>query len=748
MAQESKSWREFWSALDSERGKGACLEPHEIVQIAIKSGLSAADALEALRHHSSIGAIHARDPEAPLWAFLARLIDATSPHDILEYSVSAPIIAHKYWQSENGPQYTCVTPDTALQKALDVISQEGGAQYFGSLKDIPSRHYDLIVLRPPMGGTQEDKANREILFEATRFLRQGDTLIWITQRTAMERWKARNTFEEMRETGMVCTAAIDLPSGTFRDTALPGGVFLFQSSSKGRRFVAALRDSEMASDVVRALYSDPAKKEKLLWAWIDDADYRQFVHIEQERTLRKYRPTWKAEDVKLRDVSIDDNVAKANKLDPTALDSGSWLFLPEYAGSRATSILDDQTVKASSVFALQLDSSRVNARFLVRIINSAYGRRLREYSARGATIQRLKKEDILELTVPLPVKSEQDRIARLDSELAAVRAEIEDLDASLDRTGDALDVAEKEIGQMKEVFDIDQQIASWWRELPYPLAVVYRRYCVLEDSKERFEALIHFFELTSIFVAQIGVSHALALREDAEAQLKNWFYPKQGSSIEHAGFGLWCMVGRQSLKAVNQVVSDPELKSNAEAKAGLALLQAAEELSGVRRPIEPLDEARRLRNDWVGHGGRPRRCDYEAIVKELEAPLRELFESTSRLFRRLLLVRVGRADVMDDGIRHDIELLIGSDPRFAQDKVEVRKPIRRGELAFWLRGAAAMCPAVPLIRLETPDEPGQTAVYALNRARQGEFRWVSYEEAPTPEIVEAHGELAKLIQNV
>ena len=229
-----------------------------------------------------------------------------------------------------------------------------------------------------------------------------------------------------------------------------------------------------------------------------------------------------------------DRVEKADRPISDTEQALAFIYIPEYAGSRVTASLDEQTVKPSAVYRLSIDPKKANPRFLSQLLNGPYGRWLRGDAARGVTIQRVSVASLLELKLPIPETAMQDRIARIDSDMSLLRSVFREMQGAVDQDwGSLSDVAEK-IDSLKAVLDIERQIADWWRELPYPLATIYRRYQVSTEPRERLDTLLHFFEMAAVYLAAVGTSYVRALRADWEDILAKWLRPSGGAGIERA----------------------------------------------------------------------------------------------------------------------------------------------------------------------------------------------------------------------
>jgi hypothetical protein len=208
----------------------------------------------------------------------------------------------------------------------------------------------------------------------------------------------------------------------------------------------------------------------------------------------------------------------------------------------------------------------------------------------------------------------------MDGDIALLQAAVRDLRTTVEQDWITIPDAAQKIDGLKAVLDIERQIADWWRELPYPLATIYRRFQVSTEPKERLDTLLHFFEMMSVFLATIGTSHVRAMRRDWQEVMAKWLHPKGGASIELADFGFWINLASASLKDNSRISSDKELREIAIEIAGLELVEVAASVGALGKATEILHVARRYRNSWIGHGGHIKRSDAEKLVDELQQP--------------------------------------------------------------------------------------------------------------------------------
>ena len=549
----------------------------------------------------------------------------------------------------------------------------------------------------------------------------------------------------LEESGLQVAAKIEIAPGAFSGTTIEGCVFVIGSAVPNKKLVGVIRDRETADQILSELLRAPAGKEGPNWAGFDRPNQRTFSDVEQERLLQKLKPRGHHEWKPLGSLLTTAEIKKADK--PIAAEEGAavFLFIPEYAGSRVTADLEEQTVKSSAIYRLPVDPAKANPRFIAQLLNSPYGKQLRTSVAMGATIQRTRAPELLALTLPLPDLATQNQLARVKGDIRLLRATLSDLEETLDRDRTTLADETEKVDELKAVFDIERRIADWWRELPYPLAAIYRRYKVSVGPRDRLDTLLHFFEMVAIYLATIGTSHVKALRQDWEEVKAKWLRPAGAVGIERADFGFWINLASVSLKDASRIASEKELRTHAMEIAGPELVQVAGRIGALGKAKEVLDVARSYRNSWIGHGGHMKSSDAKRLDDELQQPIRDLYELTSSLFRRLYLVRPGTAEVTEIGMKFETEILSGSDPTFGKQKIELDRRINTNALAFWMSGARTMCHALPFFRLGAPQQPQETSVYVFNRVVGGKFRWISYQEAREQEVFAPDDELSGII---
>lgn len=745
---ENAMKNEFFHKLDRMRAHARQPRPAELATLAVECDVSVSEALVAIEQLSRFWRADDRETFESIAQFVETLFVGKRSKRVLEYSATSRVLSAGLIADSREATGKLVLRDTELASVLSVLLGEGVVA--SSLDEVAQgEQFETVICQPPVGNRSKeplsDGFGGEVVSALSAHLSDRGQLFWLTARGVLYAEQANRTLNALAQTGLHLVAAIEVPPGVFTGSSIDGALLIFERHAREKMMVGALRDTASASVMADAFTKGATKKAGPSWVWQDADDRRNYSQIEREDLLKRIMPRGRHKEKTLSELITDEKIVKADKPISVESKAAAYIFIPEYAGSHVTAELDEQTVKPKAVYRVPIDTTQVNPRFLAILLNSPFGRELRALVAHGATIQRVSVESLKGLKLPLPPLETQDRIARIESDLSLLAATFDDIKQTLHHDWRALPELSEQVDSLKAVLDIEQQIENWWQELPYPLATIYRRYQIAKDPKERFDRLLHFFELAAVYLAAIGTSHVKALRQDWQEHFAKWFHPAEAAGIERADFGFWTALAGASLKDLARIASTKELREAASERAGFELVEVAANLAPLGKTTGILDEVRGYRNSWKGHGGHLKASDAARFDKELQQAIRDFYEATASVFRRLLLVRPGLADVSESSFRYQVDLLTGSDPAFETEVVEVSHGAASHALVFWMRDARVMCRALPFFRLGAPQEPQETSFYVFNRIENGGFRWISYQEAREQEFVAPDEELRSLI---
>ena len=455
----------FWNELNALRDRSTRPTLSEIARLAQIAGVSVSEALLQIRRHSEFRNVGSSDIADALAALMSSMCSSGGPTRVLEYTTMPSLLTASLAESIGAPSY--VVPDTHIAEALAVLFEGKPASVFQMLEDLEAgSEFDSIICQPPIGrrssNDNADGFGGESVRQLIPFLAEGGTLYWVTGLGVTFNSRAKNTLAELEEEGFNVEAIIEVAPGAFAGSMIESAVIALRRGAQ-KKFVGALRDLETALPMAAAFLDGPNKKNGPSWLWLDRGDDRTFADIEQARLLQNLTPRGRHELKDLKSLLISDRVQRADKPALDEIKGAAFLFIPEYAGSRVTADLEEQSVKPNAVYRFPVDPAKANSRFLAQLLNSPYGKQLRASAAKGATIQRTSASDLFSLELPIPDLATQDQIARIDSDVRLLHAAFSDMQDHIDQDWGALsDVAEK-IDALKAVLDIDRRVAEWWR---------------------------------------------------------------------------------------------------------------------------------------------------------------------------------------------------------------------------------------------------------------------------------------------
>jgi len=595
---------------------------------------------------------------------------------------------------------------------------------------------DVVICDPPVNVKSKSggAVDQDIVMSSAKFVSPNGYLCWLTTRIVFSDKRKIAFIKDLEKSGLFTFAALDVPPGAFSSlSSIPGALLIFKRAKPKYKMIGSLRDHNTHKQIAHSLSEPEKKRGGNLWRWVEANENITFAQIEAEQNIKKMLPKGEFNLSKLSELISSEGIIKADKATKF---SGAHIYLPEYISSKAAATLDELTVKSKATYFVSVDATKVNPRYLVQVLNSAFGRLERERISTGTTILRLHRQSIPNLRIPLPDLQVQNRLVAVRSKINALKSSLNNIQGDLDEDWNGLSDAEVLISEMSLTIDLDKKIDVWWRELPYPLATVYRRYKNSSSSIGKYEALLHFFEVLAVFTAMIGTSYARKLHEDSDELLLKWLKPAGGSTILKTDFNFWISVAAGSLKAVASTLDNPVKLNTAKVTAGSSVVEGAKSVIVLRQIRVFLEEAKEFRNS-KSHGGLIKEQDAKSRLVELENILRETYSITAPFFRKCLFIQSGPADYLgEDGFNCRIKKLVSSDPQFEEAVIRLNTPARVDSLGFWMIGSEVVCEAIPFVKLGSPKIDQNTAVYVYNSMNEAGMKWISFDHTEQQEIIE------------
>ena len=637
------------------------------------------------------------------------------------------------------------------EKRLSVLSQSGSDQAVSSA--------DLIVFCPEVGATtawdkRESKHGFDVLLSLISRSRQGARILFLgAPESLYDLGFLRNNSitDKFSDVSATVNAVIEFRGGTLPENGYRS-VALLISKNKGaeppaRRFLAEAHDrydcdvnsaspGSLAS-VIHAYNSGMGDKPSSIGRWVDDSELPLHSAIEKRSRLRALAPKGSHRTVKGRE--LFRRVQRVSY--QLEAETDDIIFVPLASSANVAASIRDTGVGASSCWRVRVNTSLCDREFLIKLLNSEYGRKVRSSLTGSGDLD--KSWDLNWLELPLPSLDAQQRIRRISSDIALIKAALDSTADLTDRNWAALEAVERDLASAKQVFDLEGKVSNWSHELPFPIATVLRR-CVTVHANEprnQFEALVHFYEAFAAFSATLGLT--LLQRVCGPSELASVLYPKGGAVITRPDFNFWIGAIGGIANRIQAAIGDKQEQA-ANAEECLYYLGL---LKGLRQCHGALQRALKIRNSWKGHGGAIKDADAKELNRQLLDGLGELYVNAVDVFRSARLVRLGTADIQDETVSFRVELCEGSDPLFKAITVDANRRdfAKSGQLAFWMQDIGVLVQCFPTIRLSTAAIPSEKCAYIFNRYENGQFRWISYQEAQQQEIFDDDVGLRALI---
>jgi hypothetical protein len=491
--------------------------------------------------------------------------------------------------------------------------------------------------------------------------------------------------------------------------------------------------------------------------------YREMEHPSGSIESRQWNQ-WKWTDSKTHEIySTIENVAKLEKLAPKGVSVGPTIlfkkiqrvtdrltdpapdvfFIPQSADGIVSDVISETKVGASLCWRVQIFFN-YNREFLIKLLNSELGRVARRSASLTGQLESPKH--LRRLTLPIPSIETQNRIAAVAADISFLKKEVNRLSRGSDKDWFSLEKIEQEVRESKLVFHTEARANHWYKELPFPVATVLRRALSIHatDYKDRFDALLHFYEVFSAFSATLILSVLREFSVDNQEALNSVLFPRGGSDIKRPDFGFW--VG-----AING-------GANRLRELGGSLTLADDKAIGKRNTIgvviglsscfKVLDAARDIRNKWKGHGGYLGDSDAKVLAEDLTKQIVTLYELSADIYRRIRFVKIGVTSIRNGVTENRIEVFEGSDPIFREESIHYEDQLGRldtGSLAFWVEESGMLVRCFPTVRISASTIPVERCAYVLNRYEKQSFRWVSYQEAKEQVITVDDPDLQSLV---
>ena len=653
-----------------------------------------------------------------------------------------------------------VVDAAALAKQLGLkrvtFQEESREQGLGGLTGT----YDAVVLTGPVGHRREsrtyttdagivalrdDPASLMIVDAFNRLTAEGVIAAFVPPGFAFDTG-ARSVRANLGQFGLHLSAILALRPGNFGRTGVSLNFVLVDRKTRNKLFVAEVAaDMAGQQELINRFHKRKQGRTASLGRMVDPADFRGIAPLEARE---QYDRLGKKAD--LSPVAFDTAIAAIRRPRRTASEFARCeehphaVYLAEMASTPATTMQDELPVQLKSYFQLLVHPTVVLPDYLAGWLNSPMGYALRQLAMTGATIPRIKRSLLSDSRLYLPSIEEQTAAIGAVREIRRMRSELAELKSQIwDRPREASKISEA-VGRVNH----EDRFSDWIETLPFPLASILRAYHAVDRTPhEKYERLLYFFEAFAEFWATIHLS-AVRTRDPrwlAKKVKLVCLLRRHNLSLERSTFGTWKTICEQLGANLRRMLEESSTKVEARAMYAVASDQPLEMLASAD-VLGVLQRVSGFRNRWRGHGGPVTEAQAQGRHETIENDLDRLRSKLSFGFRQYQLVEANESKVLDGPIfRCSVRQIVGSNPQFEHDRIDLVTPAKTGYLYFHSPGHTRVLELLPLVQLQGKPQP---ASYFYNRVEGSTPQLVSYHFAEHSEVSSQSDILRDLLQEL
>lgn len=300
---------------------------------------------------------------------------------------------------------------------------------------------------------------------------------------------------------------------------------------------------------------------------------------------------------------------------------------------------------------------QVNPYYLFLFLNSSLGKKALDRIVKGAYIPYISSKELLELPIILPELEIQNRVVEqalsINKTIADLRTITEEGENTIKNNLFKLDLFQEKI---KKFSKQTQDVA--YQSLPFPIAVVYRKFVNAPNNTQRFSLMIELFESALRFIVLVNLVdylHKMKSGEDIKQDIPLI------SRLTRPSLGDWVQLFNSLTKVKTNSDSEPFLKEVKEFN-----------LDKYRKVLHEFVE---MRNQSLrGHGGTLSEEEYSLKVQQYFPKLEEFIASLSFL-SKYHLVKTHSLEKDGDYYKISATNLMGGTTPFEHRVIESRRPI-------------------------------------------------------------------------
>lgn len=737
---DKKEWWDFLNSMRSSGNLSGSVDLLTLAHAAEERGIKLD--LDDFHKHAPkwSGFVELYTPEFITY-FIAAYLSDSPPSKILDPCAGAGGTIGELTKRYNPALSLGIEYNKSVFDAAKIIHNDKNIKWLHGdatvLLDQVSDCFEAVVAQPPLAGPPlthvfqsdngpvevSDEVGNIILLASARLLTDKGTGFFVLTPGFMQPRNSRSVKSNLERFGLYVDAALALPPGTFAPaTQVAGLLVIIRRKKPAQLFVGELGQDLKSSEVLLAnLKARREGKAPQLGVLIDPERFRSFPVLVAERDIATMaqamglepRPLKKylAGEIELADrqTGFEDN--------PNAV------YLPLIGRSPAVASLAELHLKPQNYAQLILDPQQANAAYVAGFFNSPLGLKTRESLLSGSFIPKVNKTQLTNAVVYLPDINVQTEAVSLSSTITDLSTQLETLRRKLWSEPEKL----QEIAHSLRAFDRGDSFDLWLDTLPYPLASILRTYDAAKRSEQKIEHLFHFFEGLSqwhatIMLSGFSVSPTFCAQEDVCLQEPN---PQFRRKYQRPDFGAWNHLYMRLARELKRLHDDLPKRSAVLDLFGNPADEFVEMLIDDRL-FSSLEEVRKVRNDWKGHGG---------ILGYNEAKRRRAYlEEHLAIVRQAIADRYITATLVlpeslkySEGVFHNtVQKLMGTRLPFKQGLLQALIPLDDKRLYLAHQNQLKPLELLPFVRMMQSPATQQNACYFYNKVEDGNVRWISY----------------------
>ncbi|WP_327430493.1 hypothetical protein [Streptomyces sp. NBC_01236] len=264
----------------------------------------------------------------------------------------------------------------------------------------------------------------------------------------------------------------------------------------------------------------------------------------------------------------------------------------------------------------------------------------------------------------------------------------------------------------------------------------------------RHAQMFHFWDATIEFHAAVVLSALLQNRSGIEQELPALAeqFRKLGLSPERATLGVWHIVLQRLTKRYRTALTGTDIDEQARVRSAFADAPPGFLDTLLSTDVTNLlGEVIHLRNTWSGHSGAAGEDSLKEQLGILTGHVHTLRNLIGAGWLDFPLIRAGGAWFRNGVFHHDVDLAMGPNTPFRQERIPSNLVLEEDGLYLLSREGGSALPLAPLVELQPAAFGSNSDCYFYNRLQTEGIRFVAYPEVAESEMLKEATPTASLV---